>query len=211
MEMKKQEICGAFDILAWIMDCHVAYAFDRRKIRSLNNQSALEMGTLPSHPHTHSVAAFSFQFQIHMACLVSNLPLPPLLTIGKQPFLAPLRKHTVSAIGGKQGRVAVIAKATSGSSESSTSLNIVESVQNVWDTPEDRIALFGLGFAFVVALWASLSVVTAIDKLPVVPGVFELIGILFSAWFGYRYLVFKPDREELVQIINKSVSDILGQ
>ncbi|KAI3763326.1 hypothetical protein L1987_53780 [Smallanthus sonchifolius] len=112
---------------------------------------------------------------------------------------------------GKQCRVAFIAKAKSGSSESSTSLNIVESVQNVWDKPEDRVALFGLGFASVVVFWASLSVVTAIDKLPVVPGVFELIGILFSTWFVYRYLLFKPDRKELVQIINKSLSDIIGQ
>ncbi|GJR23990.1 hypothetical protein Tco_0972517 [Tanacetum coccineum] len=111
---------------------------------------------------------------------------------------------------GQQGRVAVIAKA-SGSSESSTSLNIVESVQNVWDKPEDRIALFGLGFASVVALWASLNLVTAIDKIPVVSGLFELIGIWFSAWFVYRYLLFKPDRKELVQIINKSLADVIGQ
>nr|GEW10982.1 Rop guanine nucleotide exchange factor 12-like [Tanacetum cinerariifolium] len=111
---------------------------------------------------------------------------------------------------GQEGRVAVIAKA-SGSSESSTSLNIVESVQSVWDKPEDRIALFGLGFASVVALWASLTLVTAIDKIPVVSGLFELIGIWFSVWFVYRYLLFKPDRKELVQIINKSFADVIGQ
>ena len=33
-----------------------------------------------------------------------------------------------------------------------------------------------------------------IDQLPVVPQLFELIGIAFSAWFVYRYLLFKPDR-----------------
>ena len=26
------------------------------------------------------------------------------------------------------------------------------------------------------------------------PQLFELIGIAFSAWFVYRYLLFKPDR-----------------
>ncbi|XP_024972550.1 protein CURVATURE THYLAKOID 1C, chloroplastic [Cynara cardunculus var. scolymus] len=146
-----------------------------------------------------------------MAYLISNLPLPPLFACEKRLFCTPINKHTVSAIGGQQGRVAVIAKATSGSSKSSTSLSIVESVQNFWDKPEDRIALVGFGFAAVVVLWASLSVVTAIDKLPVVPSVFELVGILFSTWFVYRYLLFKPDRKELVEAINKSVSDILGQ
>ena len=128
-----------------------------------------------------------------------------------EPFFTPIHKHPVSAIGGKQGRVAFIAKATSGNSESSTSLNAVGSAQNVWDKPEDLVALLGVGFASVAALWASVSVITAIDKLPVLPGVFELIGILFSTWFVYRYLLFKPDRKELAEIIKKSLSDIIGQ
>jgi hypothetical protein len=33
-----------------------------------------------------------------------------------------------------------------------------------------------------------------IEALPLVPTLFELIGIAFSAWFVYRYLLFKPDR-----------------
>ncbi|KAL8260833.1 hypothetical protein R6Q59_024882 [Mikania micrantha] len=146
-----------------------------------------------------------------MANLICNLPFSPLLASKNRPFCSPIRNPSVSAIGGKQGRVAFIAKSTRGSSESSTSLNIVEYVQNALDKPEDLIALFGLGFASVVTFWASLSLVTAIDKLPVVPGFFELIGILFSTWFVYRYLLFKPDRKELAQIIKKSISDIIDQ
>ncbi|XXG55850.1 hypothetical protein AAC387_Pa03g3419 [Persea americana] len=34
----------------------------------------------------------------------------------------------------------------------------------------------------------------AIDKLPLIPTILEFIGILFSWWFIYRYLLFKPDR-----------------
>lgn len=33
-----------------------------------------------------------------------------------------------------------------------------------------------------------------IEGLPLVPTMFELIGIFFSTWFVYRYLLFKPDR-----------------
>ncbi|GMQ08619.1 hypothetical protein CsSME_00052262 [Camellia sinensis var. sinensis] len=111
----------------------------------------------------------------------------------------------------RQSRVAIVVKATGESSESSTSLSIVKSVQNVWDSSENRLALIGLGFAAVVAVWASANLITAIDKLPLIPSAFEFIGILFSSWFIYRYLLFKPDREELLQTIKKSVSDILGQ
>uniref|UniRef100_A0A5B7AGZ6 Cyanobacterial aminoacyl-tRNA synthetase CAAD domain-containing protein n=1 Tax=Davidia involucrata TaxID=16924 RepID=A0A5B7AGZ6_DAVIN len=145
-----------------------------------------------------------------MASIVANLP-PPLLVNGRRPLLRTLRKFTVSAIGERELRVAVVAKATGESSESSTSLSVVQSVQDVWDKSEDRFALIGLGFAAIVALWASANLITAIDKLPLIPSALEFIGILFSSWFIYRYLLFRPDREELFETINKSVSDILGQ
>ncbi|KAI3802699.1 hypothetical protein L1987_30840 [Smallanthus sonchifolius] len=143
-----------------------------------------------------------------MANLISNLPISPLFACENRPFCTPIHKHSFSSIGGKQARVAFTAKAASGSSESSTSLNVVGSAQNIWDKPEDLVALIGVGFGSVVALWASLSVLAAIDKLPVVPGVFELIGVLFSTWFIYRYLLFKPDRKELAQIIKKWLADV---
>ncbi|XP_028127409.1 uncharacterized protein LOC114323916 isoform X2 [Camellia sinensis] len=81
----------------------------------------------------------------------------------------------------RQSRVAIVVKATGESSESSTSLSIVKSVQNVWDSSENRLALIGLGFAAVVAVWASANLITAIDKLPLIPSAFEFIGILFSS------------------------------
>ncbi|XP_022033654.1 protein CURVATURE THYLAKOID 1C, chloroplastic [Helianthus annuus] len=152
-------------------------------------------------------------FRYTMANLIANLPFSPLFACENRPFCSPVHKHAFSTIGGTQGqgRVAFIAKATSGSSKSSTSLSTVESDQSIWDKPEDLVALLGVGFAFVVAFWASLSVTAAIDKLPVLPGLFELIGILFSTWFVYRYLLFKPDRKELAEIIKKSLADIIGQ
>ncbi|XLS47733.1 hypothetical protein HN51_022091, partial [Arachis hypogaea] len=45
----------------------------------------------------------------------------------------------------------------------------------------------------------------AVDKLPIIPTALELIGILFTMWFTYQYLLFKPDREELFRILNKSL------
>jgi hypothetical protein len=33
------------------------------------------------------------------------------------------------------------------------------------------------------------------------PKLFELVGLGYSAWFTYRYLLFKSSREELVEDI----------
>ncbi|XP_047167439.1 LOW QUALITY PROTEIN: protein CURVATURE THYLAKOID 1C, chloroplastic-like [Vigna umbellata] len=147
----------------------------------------------------------------------------------------------VSLPSGRQSNVSLVVKASGGSSESSTSLTVFKSVQNVWDQPEDRLGLFGLGFAAVAAFWASTNLVAAIDQLPLFPAVFELIGIFYSVvtfciidvcfsimsviiiWkecklFSFYFSGFtlslssySPDREELFQILNKSATDILGQ
>ncbi|XP_061965431.1 protein CURVATURE THYLAKOID 1C, chloroplastic-like [Populus nigra] len=146
-----------------------------------------------------------------MASIYANLPSPPLLVHGKRIPFRTLQKLPLSTIKERQNCVAVVVKATGESSESSTSLSIVKSVQNIWDDSEDRLPLVGLGFAALVAVWASANVITAVDKLPVVPSALEFVGILYSSWFVYRYLLLKPNREELLQIIKKSVGDILGQ
>ncbi|KAJ6394683.1 hypothetical protein OIU77_023814 [Salix suchowensis] len=146
-----------------------------------------------------------------MASIHANLPSPPLLVHGKRILSRTLQKLPLPTIKERQNRVAVVARATGESSESSTSLSIVKSVKNIWDDSEDRPALVGLGFAALVAVWASANVITAVDKLPVIPSALEFIGIVYSSWFIYRYLLLKPNREELFQIINKSVEDILGQ
>lgn len=144
-----------------------------------------------------------------MASIVASLP-PPLLVQGRKTLVRAFSKLPVSLIKERQNRVSVAVKATGESSESSTSLSITKSVQNLWDNSEDRLALIGLGFAAIVAIWASANLVSAIDRLPLIPTVLEVIGILYSSWFVYRYLLFKPDREELFKIYNDTISDILG-
>ncbi|EEF46439.1 protein CURVATURE THYLAKOID 1C, chloroplastic [Ricinus communis] len=146
-----------------------------------------------------------------MASIVANLPAPALLVPSRTTLFRTPQKGPVFPLKETQNRVAVVMKAAGESSESSSSLSIVKSVKNVWDSSEDRWAIGGLGFAAIVGVWASANLVSAVDKLPLIPSVLELIGILYSSWFIYRYLLFKPDREELFQIINKSVSSILGQ
>ncbi|XWS11937.1 hypothetical protein CRYUN_Cryun37aG0048200 [Craigia yunnanensis] len=107
-----------------------------------------------------------------MASLTTSLP-PPLFLQGRKTLFRTLQNLPVSSTGETQN-CAVIVKATSDSSESSTSLSIVKSVQNIWDkSDEDRVGLIGLGFAAIVALWSSTNLIS---------------------WFIYRYLLFKPDR-----------------
>jgi hypothetical protein len=89
--------------------------------------------------------------------------------------------------------------------------NTLKSVQEAWDKADDKLAISGLGFAALLVLWASTGLINAIDKLPLIPAVFEFVGILFSGWFVYRYLLFKPEREEFFKLIDDAKSKITGQ
>ncbi|CAA2970254.1 Pyruvate dehydrogenase E1 component subunit alpha-3, chloroplastic [Olea europaea subsp. europaea] len=71
---------------------------------------------------------------------------------------------------------------------------IVGTIQESWDKVEDKYAVTSLAVAGGVAVLASSGMISAIDRLPPVPGVLELVGIGYTAWFAYKNLVFKPDR-----------------
>eukprot|EP00257_Ricinus_communis_P025035 XP_025012449.1 protein CURVATURE THYLAKOID 1B, chloroplastic [Ricinus communis] len=58
--------------------------------------------------------------------------------------------------------------------------------------------------------WILLILKQAIDRIPLVPGVLEVVGIGYSGWFAYKNLVFKPDREALLEKIKATYKDIIG-
>ncbi|KAL6616100.1 hypothetical protein ACP70R_038370 [Stipagrostis hirtigluma subsp. patula] len=120
-----------------------------------------------------------------------------------------LRRLPSPRFSGRIRSRSVVAKVAQDSSESSGS--VVKYVKSSFSTPEDIFALIGIGFAAIAALWASVNLVEAIDKLPVLPLLFELIGIVVAWLFIYNNLLFKPDREEFLKNIQSSVSRILGQ
>ncbi|XP_035547306.1 protein CURVATURE THYLAKOID 1B, chloroplastic-like [Juglans regia] len=71
---------------------------------------------------------------------------------------------------------------------------MVRTAQEAWDKVEDKYAVSSLAVAGAVGLWVSTGMVSAIDRLPLIPGVLELVGIGYTGWFAYKNLVFKPDR-----------------
>ncbi|KZV50889.1 protein CURVATURE THYLAKOID 1B, chloroplastic [Dorcoceras hygrometricum] len=87
---------------------------------------------------------------------------------------------------------------------------IIKNIQAAWDKVEDKYAVVSLGVAGVVALWGSAGMISAIDKLPVVPGLLELVGIGYTGWYAYKNLATKPDREVFVQKIKDTYHGIIG-
>ncbi|KAG8383590.1 hypothetical protein BUALT_Bualt04G0029600 [Buddleja alternifolia] len=75
---------------------------------------------------------------------------------------------------------------------------------------EDTYSILVLGGGSAVALWLAAAVVGAIDSIPVVPKVLELIGLGYTVWFTSRYLIFKENRDELVARVEQIKQQVLG-
>ncbi|NRB08392.1 MAG: hypothetical protein HRU34_15320 [Richelia sp.] len=69
----------------------------------------------------------------------------------------------------------------------------------------------GLILGALVAVKVVLAVLGALNDIPLVAPTFELIGIGYSVWFVYRYLLNAKSREELTGEINTLKSQVMGQ
>ena len=87
----------------------------------------------------------------------------------------------------------------------------VKNVSDKWDQTENKGQVITLVAGATAALWVSSSVVGAINYIPLLPKVMELVGLGYSAWFVYRYVLFKDSRKELQETVDEllnKVSDI---
>ncbi|XP_008800761.2 protein CURVATURE THYLAKOID 1A, chloroplastic-like [Phoenix dactylifera] len=102
-------------------------------------------------------------------------------------------------------------KATSSSEETSTSADdLLEDLKQKWDAIENKSTIFLYGGGAIVAVWLSSIVVGAINSVPLLPKLMELVGLGYTGWFVYRYLLFKQRRKELVNEIEVLKKKIAG-
>ncbi|BAY27338.1 hypothetical protein NIES2100_71610 [Calothrix sp. NIES-2100] len=62
----------------------------------------------------------------------------------------------------------------------------------------------------IVTLKVVLAILGAINGIPLVAPTFELIGIGYTTWFSFRYLIKASSRQELAQEIRHFQNQIVG-
>ncbi|XP_051130158.1 protein CURVATURE THYLAKOID 1A, chloroplastic-like isoform X3 [Andrographis paniculata] len=104
----------------------------------------------------------------------------------------------------------VVVKASSSSDESPVDANeLIEDLKQKWDAVENKPTVILYGSGAIVALWFASVVVGAINSIPLVPKMMELVGLGYAGWFVYRYLLFKSSRKELatdIEALKKKIS-----
>lgn len=86
---------------------------------------------------------------------------------------------------------------------------VTTTLGEAWEESDEKPAIVTLGVYGFVGLVALNGTLRAVDSLPLIPSVLELVGILFSAFFVYQNLLYKPDRAALRETITKTLNKIL--
>jgi len=72
------------------------------------------------------------------------------------------------------------------------------------------IVTVGLVLGAVIAVRLTLAILQSVNDIPLLAPSFELIGLGYTAWFVYRYLLKASNRSELVEDFNAFKNQVLG-
>ncbi len=82
---------------------------------------------------------------------------------------------------------------------------------NLFNQYKQPIVSVGLVITAIVTVKVLLAVLDSLNDIPLVAPTFELIGIGYSAWFVYRYLLKASTRQELTSEITTLKSQVVGK
>ncbi|KAI4303399.1 hypothetical protein MLD38_039036 [Melastoma candidum] len=94
--------------------------------------------------------------------------------------------------------------------ESSSPDQLLTDLKEKWDAVENKSTVILYGGGAIVAIWLTSVVIGAVNSVPLLPKILELVGLGYTGWFVYRYLLFKSSRKELEDEIENLKKKIAG-
>ena len=82
-----------------------------------------------------------------------------------------------------------------------------EFASDVSTRPGFYVKILGYVGGGFIGLTILNAVTTAINAIPLVPDLLELVGLAYTAWFVWRYLLYEDSRAELLE----EIDDFLGR
>jgi glutamyl-tRNA synthetase len=84
-------------------------------------------------------------------------------------------------------------------------------VSNFFAEYQKPIVTVGLILTGAVSIKVTLAVLNALNEIPLVAPIFQLIGLGYTSWFVYRYLLKVSDRQELLAEIEVLKEQVVGK
>jgi CAAD domains of cyanobacterial aminoacyl-tRNA synthetase len=73
------------------------------------------------------------------------------------------------------------------------------------------IITVSLAIASIIAVKLLLAILGAVNDIPLLSPLFELVGMSYSAWFVYRYVLKEDTRKELSEGFSSLKEQVLGK
>ncbi|MEG3882377.1 class I tRNA ligase family protein, partial [Microcoleus sp. herbarium7] len=73
------------------------------------------------------------------------------------------------------------------------------------------LVTLGLLISVAVTGKVTLAVLDTMNQIPMLGGILETIGILFTIWFVFRHLLFAVNRQQLAEKIDSLTADVVGR
>ncbi|MBD2595776.1 CAAD domain-containing protein [Nostoc spongiaeforme FACHB-130] len=89
--------------------------------------------------------------------------------------------------------------------------SLPEYLGSLFSKYKQPLVVVGAIVTALVAVKVLLAILDSLNDIPLVAPTFELIGIGYSAWFIYRYLLKASTRKELTNEITTLKSQVVGK
>ncbi|KAG2653770.1 protein CURVATURE THYLAKOID 1A, chloroplastic-like [Panicum virgatum] len=132
---------------------------------------------------------------------VGGAAVPSSVLVPRRNLLTPLRLQDAPRLS------LLRAKA---SDDDTSADELIADLKAKWDAIENKTTVITYAGGAIVALWLTSVIVGAINSVPLLPKIMELVGLGYTGWFVYRYLLFKESRKELASDIESLKKKIAG-
>ena len=86
-----------------------------------------------------------------------------------------------------------------------------EEIAGFFSRYKEVLTIIGLIFLGGVTVKLAFAILDAINDIPLLAPLFELVGIGYTGWFVYRYMLKESTRQELGTELNALKTQVLGK
>jgi hypothetical protein len=89
--------------------------------------------------------------------------------------------------------------------------DLYENLVNLISDNQKLLTNVGLILGAFIAVKITLAILDAINDIPLLAPLFELVGLAYTGWFVYRYMLKESTRQELVTEFEALKTQIMGK
>jgi len=79
---------------------------------------------------------------------------------------------------------------------------IADDLTAKWEASDEKPTIIFFGFSALLALYFTNGIVGAVDKLPLLSTIFELIGMGFTGYTAYRFFLVPGEKETITSTVS---------